>query len=506
MFMKQFLVHAILLLIIIAGVKTVVGQPAPSKYKLKVLFVGYDPAKPMPQSKRTYPGMMSKEAFTAEYPVRMPAFKELLSNYFTEVKTIDCRDWNPSDSDPFDVTVFDFAPKAIKESKYEKDSSGKTIYEPARYLPDNFSKPVVFISSTASEMGSAIGLKLDWLCLCLDADAHHLNGSHAIFKGPVVKAAPTMEIKKTPDGIFHYASGANVPKQIPMWKVQNIGYLTGKDCRIGLVSRGERFLEGPDAEMISSGVCAKDVGAIALGRHGNFFLWGFGASPAQMTEEGKKVFVNVVAYMKGFNGKYPITKKYNEKMATTEDVLEIAANTTEKSFQDYKKQIEEFNEQNAKEKKRLDEKQAAGQELTSQEQESLAYIGNQQELPTWEGFLKQTMGDFYPQFANDAPGFQKYIRDNAGYIYCDAEGFFSYTIDSTVQKIGVSNHSIKLLDVCIDMLKRGDQPDIALSVLKKYTWENFTTANEWSKWLSTNRKKLFFSETNGYKFMINTYN
>ncbi len=85
-----------------------------------------------------------------------------------------------------------------------------------------------------------------------------------------------------------------------MWRVQDIGYNDGKPCRIGLVSRGNRFPEGPDAEMISSGVCLKDVGAVALGRYVNFFLWGFGASPAQMTSEAKKVFVNVVAYMKDY--------------------------------------------------------------------------------------------------------------------------------------------------------------------------------------------------------------
>lgn len=504
--MKHKLSFIVLVLTAIFCSENMFAQGNSTKMNLKVLFVGYDPSKPMPEAKRGYPGMMSKEAFTAEYPVRMPAFKELLSNYFTEVQTIDCRDWKASDSEPFDVTVFDFRPKALEESKMEKKADGSTDYKPARYLPDNFTKPVVFISSTASEMGAAIGLKLDWLCLCLDADAHHMNAKHAIFKGPAGKVTPTMEMKKTPDGIYHYSSGKNVPKEIPMWKVQNIGYMEGKPCRIGLVSRGGRFTEGPDTEVISSGVCAKDVGAVALGRHGNFFLWGFGASPAQMTEEAKKVFVNTVAYMKQFNGKYPITMKFNEKMATTEDVVEVAANASKESYEDYKKSIEEFNAHNVKEKKRLDDKKAAGQALTPEEEQSLEYIGHQQEIPTWEAFLKQTMRQYAATFGTDAEGFQKYIRDNKDYIWCDANGFFEYNIDTAVQTLGVSNHSIKLLDKCVDMLKRNDQPETALAILKKYTWEDFATANEWSKWLATNRKKLFFSETNGYKFMVNTYN
>ena len=479
------------------------AQSVPSKTRLSVLFVGYDPAKPLPESKRGYPGMMSKEAFEAEFPVRMPAFKELLSKYFTEVKTIDCRDYKTADSDPYDVTIFDFRPSPLP-GELEKIKTNPSARP--KYLPDNFSKPVIFMASTAPEMGEAIGLKLDWLCLCLDADAHHMNQQHAIFKGPLEKVTPTMETKKTPDGVFHYTSGANIPKEIPMWKVQNIGYNEGKPCRIGLVARGNRFLEGPDAEMISSGVCLKDVGAVALGRHGNFFLWGFGASPAQMTPEAKKVFVNTVAYMKNFQGKSPITRKYNDRMATTDDVKEIIANTSRKNFEEYQESIRQFNERNAEEKKRIDEKKAAGQALTTSEEESLQYLGRPQALPEWKAYLKQMMGKRAEQFGDDTEGFQQFMTENLPYIWCNPKGFFEYDIDEDVKAIGISNHDIKLLDKCIAMLKQNDRPELALRVLKKYTAEDFATAKEWSSWLNTNRKKLFFSETNGYRFMINTYN
>jgi hypothetical protein len=77
----------------------------------------------------------------------------------------------------------------------------------------------LFVGSSADIMGRRIGLKLDWLCLCLDADAHHMNTRHAIFNGPVEKVTPTMVMKKTPDGIYEYPSGDTVPKIIPMWHV-----------------------------------------------------------------------------------------------------------------------------------------------------------------------------------------------------------------------------------------------------------------------------------------------
>lgn len=482
------------------------AQNSHAKSPLKILFVGYDPSKPLPEFNRSYPGMMSKEGFIAEYPVRMPAFKKLLSEYFAEVKTIDCRDWKPADSDPYDVTIFDFKTTPLEPARTEKDAVGKTKYIPARYLPDDFSKPVIFIASTADEMGRAIGLKLDWLCLCLDADAHHIKTQHPIFNGPLEKVVPSMEKKKTPDGIYHYTTGKSVPKEIPMWRVQNVGYLDGKDVRIGLVARGNRFAESPDAEVISSGVCAKDVGAVALGRHGNFFLWGFSASPADMTDEARKVFVNAVAYIKQFDGKTPIARKYNDRMATTDDVREIIANASRDHYDEYVEEIKQFNEANAREKKRIDEKKASGQALTSSEKQSLMYIGNTQKIETYEEYLKMVMRDYSGRFGTDVAAFQKYLTDNFGYLYCDPNKFFEFSIDEDAKQIGISNHNIKLLEKCIDMLKHNEQPDLALRVLRRYTAEDFTTAKEWSSWLSKNRSKLFFTETDGYRFMVNTYN
>ncbi|WP_157962988.1 hypothetical protein [Chitinophaga deserti] len=478
------------------------GQSGKGKYRLKVLYVGYDPSRPLPEIGRMAPGGMSKEGFTAEYPVRMPAFKALLGENFTEVTAMDCRDWKPDTSEPFDVTIFDFKPNPLPQ---QDTARIKQHHRPA-FLPNNFSKPTVFIANTAPEMGEAIGLKLDWLCLCLDADAHHINTKHPIFKGPLNKVSPTLKTKATPEGIFHYTTGKSVPKQIPMWTVQEEGYLTDKDARIGLVARGNRFAEGPDAEVISSGVCTKDVQAVALGRHGNFFLWGFGSSPLKMTEEAKKVFINTVAYMKQFNGKTPITRKYNDRMATTDNVREIIANATKESFEESVEEIKKFNEHNRKEKTRIDAKVAAGEKLTSQEETMLPYLGYVQELPTWESHMKSLTGKYYEKFGNDAAAFQQYMNTNFDYIYCDPKAFFSYEIDEDVATIGVPNHSLKLLDACISMLERKVREDMALRVLKRYTGENFTAAAEWKSWLAKHRKKLFFSETNGYRFVINTYN
>ena len=52
------------------------------------------------------------------------------------------------------------------------------------YLPEDFDRPMVFIAEAGDIVGTRIGVKTDWYCLCLDADAHHFNKEHPIFHGP----------------------------------------------------------------------------------------------------------------------------------------------------------------------------------------------------------------------------------------------------------------------------------------------------------------------------------
>jgi len=494
------IVALLLLLTGMAGKSSAQGSPA--KSPLKILFVGYDPGR-MPQEFRK-----GSDEFTAKDSIRMPAFKGLLSSYFAEVSTMDCRDWKPTDSDPFDVTIFDYRTSKLEPARQEKRDNGETNYVSARYLPDNFSKPVVFIGSTASEMGSRIGLKLDWLCLCLDADAHHINTRHPIFSGPLEKIAPTLVMEKTPDPIFEYPSGDTVPRQIPMWKVQTLSYGKSQDVRIGLVSRGHRFEDSPDAEVISSGVCQKDVTAVALGRHGNFFLWGFAASPVNMTEEAKKVFVNTVAYMKQFDGRTPIAREYNERMATTDDVRNILGWATKEYWQRSISGMKKAEAGIQEQKKILEAKKASGAILTDTETQQLSMFANYRSSPpkSWEEYLKDLMGPFAKQFGSDASAFQQYIKENMDFVYCDPKAFWSFNIDEDVKKLKVSNHSTQLIETCIKMLKDNKDRELALRVLRRYTPENFTTADQWDAWYSSNKSRLFFTETGGYKFLVNTFN
>jgi hypothetical protein len=132
-------------------------------------------------------------------------------------------------------------------------------------------------------------------------EAHGMRLDHAIFQGPI---RPTIETKEipTPEGYRSWES--DVPAKFAAWKVQD-GEL-GTSVDYGLVSDPYGFEDSPDAEWISGGVNSKGPRSMAIGRQGNWFLWGFAGDPTQMTESGKQVFLNSIVWMKEFDGKSPL--------------------------------------------------------------------------------------------------------------------------------------------------------------------------------------------------------
>ena len=255
---------------------------------------------------------------------RMNAFGDLLRTYFTTVKTMPASEWKPELSNGYDVTIFDGTPPVLKETAKEYVFNGKaSTMKIKHYLPEDFACPSITIASIGNKIGQPYGCKNDWLCLCLDANAHGMNLQHPIFKGPF-KTHLTLKKQPTPADAMHYGyfQDWNVPDSVMMWEVNTKGYMTTKGFNIGMVSRPWGYMDSPDCEAISSGVCAKTIDAVALGRHANFFTWGFVGSPLYMTNEAKVVFANVVAYMSKYRGT-PLVRKYIDRIATREYIKEV---------------------------------------------------------------------------------------------------------------------------------------------------------------------------------------
>jgi hypothetical protein len=61
---------------------------------------------------------------------------------------------------------------------------------------------------------------------------------------------------------------------------------------------------------------------------------------------------------------------------------------------------------------------------------------------------------------------------------------------------------VELLEKCVTMLEEDDQPDLARRIMQRYTMESFSGTESWRTWLDTNRDRLFFTDTGGYKFLV----
>ncbi len=93
---------------------------------------------------------------------------------------------------------------------------------------------------------------------------------------------------------------------LKVWKVQDRAFPA---IDPGLIYDPDGFEDSPDTERIASGLNSKNPRAIALARQGSFFLWGFSASPTDMTPEARKLFLNAVAYIRKFDGQTPLVHR-----------------------------------------------------------------------------------------------------------------------------------------------------------------------------------------------------
>jgi rRNA maturation endonuclease Nob1 len=479
------------------------------KQNIRVLYVGYDPTMPIPdslQNKIGVTGGAAPERFVKEYKSRMPAFQIFLETYFSVVKTVDARKYTMEMSKDYDVTIFDQAINPWKERVYEK-RGGRSIFEPAKYLTEDFDRAAIFIGHIAPTMGESVGSKLDWHCLCLDADAHNIETKHPIFNQPF-KVKLTYTNKPTPKNYHLFPSGQNLTEQMPMWRVQKEGYKDEKGYRVGLVSRRAGFTDSPEAEFIAGGVNTKDAEAVAIGRHGNFFLWGFSGSPDYMTDEARLVFANAVVYMKTFNGQKIIARKYQQTIPVRDEMVnDMLYRITKEAYQHYLKYEEEANKSMADAIAKVKKKKEDGITLSESESAFLNAKASIKESTTWAKYFRMMTSQFFKDEYVENPGaLKEFLVKNREYMYCDPAAQYSLKIDEDAQVVSISNRDIKLLYKAVELMQKGEQVEMANRILSRYTREKFSTANEWKQWLDANRKKLFFTDAGGYVWLVNNVN
>lgn len=388
------------------------------KEPLKVLYVGGS----ADINLRTDPKPTSEQVETS-IAKRMNSFETLLREHFTHVEVIRAKE--------YDVTIMDGTPPLRAPLYTEKDDNGNiTVYKNASFISEDFEGAMLTIAEASDRIGRRIGLKLDWYCLCLDAHAYNFDKSHPIFNGPF-KVKITTEVLPTPEDALKFRKyyKKDIPATQTMWRVQKEGYMTTPDIRIGMVCRPWGFTDSPEAEVISGGVSLKSPDAIAIGRHGNFFHWGFAASPENMTQEAKSVFANAVVYASKHKHKKVIARKYDDRKTTRHEMF----------------------------------------------------------------FVYSRAGKDSAQFAQDLP-----------YLYVDRKTRVGLSVDQDAKAMGIPTYDKAILDKAIGNLEKDINVEQSQRILDRYTLATFSSPKEWRNWYENNNNQLFFSESGGFCFLINS--
>jgi hypothetical protein len=420
-------------------------------------------------------------------------FRSFLEKHFTKVTVVDLSKFKEEQAKREDVVLFDWTP--IYDGKGGVDlEKMKRLDGAVPKMSQEFSRPAILIGYAGGKVVEELHLKIDWFCNCLSDKARNLAVDHAVFHAPL-EVEPQFEEIPTPERVPFLTLDRSIGPTMKVWRVQTKDY---PEVDPGLVSTLYGFTDSPDAEVIGQGIADKSPDTVALARQANSFLWGFSAPPSEMTPAGQRLFVNIIVYMRQFDGQAPIVRS----IAKSREWALIDARTPrfmsdeylQAQRRDFEKLLvknpgwipKEYNG-NAKaygeaEKRRLHEAYSRSME---------------QKLP--EPLRKE--------FGLDAEKYITYYKENLEYLRpvggewkWDAH----FVVDEDAKAIKSSNRQIGTLDRCVSMLEKKDRPELALRLLKRYTEESFETPSQWRGWLGKNRSRMFFSDVGGYKFFLDT--
>lgn len=492
--MKRFL--SMMALALLACIATMAATV--KKTNLKVLYVGGH------SDIETFGNNNYDKAENAKSIVaRTAAWKSFLETYFTTVKVVKGEDYSYKMSYDYDVTIIDGDPKPLEPRRmvYQNGKFAKMIY--GKYFPEDFDRPVITIADESETTGRRLGVKNDWYCLCLLGHAYNMNTKNAIFKGPY-KVKLTWVDRPTPTGAKEYAeiTREKLPATLPMWKVQNKDYNNTKGYKIGMVTREWGYLDSPDTEIISGGESAKSYGAISIGRHANFLHWGFSASPTDMTEEAKPVFLNAVVYISKFAGHRIIARKLNEGISTRTSVDERKYALSKENYEAYKNLIAQSNQAMKQMADSLKKVEAAGGKLSDTEKLYIQMGDNPQPVPSYIDYVKDRAGDLYEKFGTNSDEYVKYYTDNRPYFYGNFNNY-DVKLDEDAKSLGIANNDKRILAKAISMWENDQDVEKAKRILYRYTLLRYDNAKQWRLWYNKYQSKLFFTESGGWLWLVN---
>ena len=124
--------------------------------------------------------------------------------------------------------------------------------------------------------------------------------SHVIYRNPFpLVGAPDLH----PTPARYLLEKPDLPLTLPTYEILR---KTGTEG--GVVGIPERFEDSPDAENIAGGISQMGRDNPAISRQGSFVMWGFHGDPTEFTENGVRLFLNVIAYAHAHRGERPLVR------------------------------------------------------------------------------------------------------------------------------------------------------------------------------------------------------
>jgi hypothetical protein len=207
---------------------------------------------------------------------------------------------------------------------------------------------------------------------------------------------------------------------------------------------------------VAAGAGCTNPRAIALARHGNYFLWGFGGDPGQMTEAGRRVFVNTIVWMKKFDGMKPL-------VAPTMTPRELVWH-----YIDWLRKANDEDSLISAKRRFPDDVR----EKTKTDPDKL------------EAFYKEAYERLCPA-GGESGGFRP---------------------DPELEELGkVSNRKPEFWDAVLARLAKNDKDEVALKLVARYLPGEAKPYAELKAWVEENKKYLFFTDVGGFRWMVDEY-
>ncbi len=407
---------------------------------------------------------------------RTKDFQTFLKSQFSEVGLADYLTLTEAETKKYDVILLDWPETPPPRT----EANGTRSFIVPRLGP-GYDRPTILIGGGSLGVGRLFQLKVDDLCVCLNDAAHGIHTTHQIFHKPY-EIHLAFTDRPTPAEYRSWPEGEHLGPTIKVWKVQERGWSLDKPVDLsvpaGMVADSYGFADSPDAEIIAGGLNMKSPDSVAIGRQANFLLWGFYGSPSDLTPEARKCFVNAICYIKQFDGQKPLVRK--PKGPWRSRLWGFAFAFYCQSICDRQQFL-------------ISQPDATGNDPAKIDELHRARL---------KQFREQFPKELQQRFGDDPKRYVAYYRDNMELLFPSERTGVPFTVDEDVKALGLSNRNIALLERCISMLERGDRPELALRVLKRYTTESFTGAAAWKAWLDAHRTRLYFTDIGGFKFLV----